>query len=369
MSEATGARSGSSGAAASKRCCRRSARSSGRTRSSRVSARGSRAASPASSRSSSSRSRRARARRACRRRARRRAPVLDVYDDDDSVAPPRAVPLEGDDEATSEGLSSPAIQAMLEQAAPFADYLSAADRAQRDDAGEREVDPDVEAALESLARAAGWRTPRASADSRPRQRLQSRGRWRSRPARRPPRQTWSPRGRQQPRAALDPAGGGRHDRGDAVRLRAVAAAREGDRRRDRRAPAAVRLPERAEDDGAPGARAPDPDAGDLERRRPPDRLRRHGRRRQDAVPSPAWPPRTPRAATCPVTVLSLRPRDDGDELRALLERFDVDVHVVDGPEPGPRAHAPACPTSRSSCSTRRRCARRTSAASPRSPTS
>src|SRR3954464_8546873 len=47
----------------------------------------------------------------------RRAPVLDVYDDDDSVAPPRAVPLDGDD-ATTEGLTSPAIQAMLEQAAP-----------------------------------------------------------------------------------------------------------------------------------------------------------------------------------------------------------------------------------------------------------
>ena len=35
----------------------------------------------------------------------------------------------------------------------------------------------------------------------------------------------------------------------------------------------------------------------------------------------------------PVTVFSLRPRDGGDELRDLLERFDVDVHVVDGPEP------------------------------------
>jgi flagellar biosynthesis GTPase FlhF len=32
-------------------------------------------------------------------------------------------------------------------------------------------------------------------------------------------------------------------------------------------------------------------------------------------------------------VLSLRPTDDGDELRSLLHRFDVDVHVVDGPEP------------------------------------
>jgi flagellar biosynthesis protein FlhF len=35
----------------------------------------------------------------------------------------------------------------------------------------------------------------------------------------------------------------------------------------------------------------------------------------------------------PVSVFSLRPRDDGDELRDLLDRFDVDVHVVDGPEP------------------------------------
>src|SRR4051794_24284787 len=90
--------------------------------------------------------------------ARRRTPVLDIYDDDDSVAPPRARPFEGDDPATNEGLSSPAIQAMLEQAAPFADYLSAADRAQRS-SGEREVDPDVEAALESLARGRGVEDP------------------------------------------------------------------------------------------------------------------------------------------------------------------------------------------------------------------
>src|SRR3954467_14230921 len=54
---------------------------------------------------------------------RRRAAMVDVYDDD-SVAPPPAIPVDGDDQATSEGLSSPAIQAMLEQAAPFADYLS-----------------------------------------------------------------------------------------------------------------------------------------------------------------------------------------------------------------------------------------------------
>jgi flagellar biosynthesis protein FlhF len=35
----------------------------------------------------------------------------------------------------------------------------------------------------------------------------------------------------------------------------------------------------------------------------------------------------------PVSVFSLRPRDDGDELRDLLARFDVPVHVVDGPDP------------------------------------
>jgi flagellar biosynthesis protein FlhF len=35
----------------------------------------------------------------------------------------------------------------------------------------------------------------------------------------------------------------------------------------------------------------------------------------------------------PVTVLTLRPRDGGDELRSLLERFPVEVHAVDGPEP------------------------------------
>jgi len=93
---------------------------------------------------------------------RRRAPVLDVYDDDESVAPPPAVPFEGDDDATSEGLSSPAIQAMLEQAAPFADYLSAADRAQRESAGSG-VGPDVEAALDSLARAGGVEDPAGAA--------------------------------------------------------------------------------------------------------------------------------------------------------------------------------------------------------------
>src|SRR3712207_7765636 len=55
------------------------------------------------------------------------------------------------------------IQAMLEQAAPFADYLSAADRAQRDVPAGSEVDPGVEAALESLARARGVEDPAGDA--------------------------------------------------------------------------------------------------------------------------------------------------------------------------------------------------------------
>ena len=43
--------------------------------------------------------------------------LIDVYDDDESMAPQPAIPLDGDDDATSEGLSSPAIQAMLDSGA------------------------------------------------------------------------------------------------------------------------------------------------------------------------------------------------------------------------------------------------------------
>src|SRR2546423_6361852 len=68
---------------------------------------------------------------------------FDAYDEDPAAAPQRPAPASQDedrgedtsrfvpdplvaDQATAEGLGSPAIQEMLRQAAPFADHLSAA---------------------------------------------------------------------------------------------------------------------------------------------------------------------------------------------------------------------------------------------------
>jgi flagellar biosynthesis GTPase FlhF len=260
----------------------------------------------------------------------RRAPVLDVYDDDDSVAPPRAVPLEDDDDATNEGLSSPAIQAMLEQAAPFADYLSAADRAQRE-SGEREVDPDVEAALESLARGRGVEDPAAE-----------RG--------------FGAEAAAEPRPVEEPAGQAAAST-DLERTRAAEPARRG----ATRPAAAAKIEETLCASGLSPRLAkaivdetvthlmPFGLAGELKvmvrqelARRIPTQATWSGVGRRIGFVGTGGVGKTlcvarlaaayAEGGDLPVTALSLRPRDGGDELRELLDRFDVDVHVVDGPE-------------------------------------
>jgi flagellar biosynthesis GTPase FlhF len=264
----------------------------------------------------------------------RRAPVLDVYDDDDSAAPPRAVPLDGDDDATSEGLTSPAIQAMLEQAAPFADYLNAADRAQRETSAEHEVDPDVEAALESLARARGVEDPAGG-----------------------PGLEAEVQAAAEPRPVEEPAG------------QAAASTHLEPVRRAKSVPAARSRPASAdtieETLCASGlsprlARAivdetvthllPFGFPNELKTmvrqelaRRIPTQATWSGVGRRIGFVGSGGSGKTLAVARLaatyaeggdlPVSVFSLRPRDEGDELRDLLDRFDVDVHVVDGPEP------------------------------------
>jgi flagellar biosynthesis GTPase FlhF len=264
----------------------------------------------------------------------RRAPVLDVYDEDDSVAPPRALPLDGDDDATSEGLTSPAIQAMLEQAAPFADYLSAADRAQRDTPAEHEVDPDVEAALESLARARGVEDPaggpgfeaedQATAEPRPVEEpadqaaasTQLQPVARSGPARvRPSRPSsadtieetlcgsgLSPR---LARAIIDETVAHLLPFGFPSELKTMV-----------RQELARRIPTQATWSGV-GRRIGFVGSGGS------------GKTLAVARLAAAYA----EGGDLPVSVFSLRPRDDGDELRDLLDRFDVPVYVVDGPDP------------------------------------
>jgi flagellar biosynthesis GTPase FlhF len=263
--------------------------------------------------------------------ARRRAPVLDIYDDDDTVAPPPAVPIE-DDEATNEGLSSPAIQAMLEQAAPFADYLSAADRSQRV-AGEREVGPDVEAALESLARGRGVEDPTAG-----------RG--------------FEAEAAAEPLSVEEPA----RQAAVSTDLERVRAAQPERVRRSTRPAAADNIEETLTSSGLSPrlARAIVSETvthllpfgfpselktmvrQELARRIPTQATwsgvgRRIGFVGTGGVGKTLCVARLAAAysegSDLPVTVMSLRPKDDGDELRDLLARFDVDVHVVDGPEP------------------------------------
>jgi flagellar biosynthesis GTPase FlhF len=262
--------------------------------------------------------------------ARRRSPVLDVYDDDDSAAPPPARPFEGDDAATNEGLSSPAIQAMLEQAAPFADYLSAADRAQRD-SGEREVGSDVEAALESLARGRGVEDPAAE-----------RGLGAEAAA--------------EPRSVEEPVGQAAAST-DLERTRASRPAR-----RSMRPPAADNIEETLSASGLSPrlARAivdetvahllPFGFPSELKTmvrqelaRRIPTQATWSGAGRRIGFVGTGGVGKTlcvarlaaayAEGSDFPVSVFSLRPRDGGDELRGLLDRFDVDIEVVDGPEP------------------------------------
>ena len=265
---------------------------------------------------------------------RRRAPVLDIYDDDDSVAPPPAVPIEGDDEATSEGLSSPGIQAMLEQAAPFADYLNAADRAQRETAAERGVEPDVEAALDSLARARGMEDPAGAPSIEAEEQA-----------------TAEPRPVEEP---ADQAAASTH-------LEPVRRARPAVRRSARPASAdtieetlcgsglSPRLA-RAIVDETVAHLMPFGFPSELKQmvrqelaRRIPTQATWSGVGRRIGFVGSGGSGKTLAVARLaaayaeggdlPVSVFSLRPRDGGDELRDLLERFDVEDHVVDGPDP------------------------------------
>jgi flagellar biosynthesis protein FlhF len=264
---------------------------------------------------------------------RRRAPVLDIYDDDDSVAPPPAIPVEGDDDATSEGLSSPAIQAMLEQAAPFADYLSAADRAQRESEGSG-VGPDVEAALDSLARAGGVEDPTGVPGFEAEDQATA-----------------------EPRPVEEPA----DQAAASTNLQPVRRARPARRRIERPAAAGTieetlcgsglspRLA-RAIVDETVTHLLPFGFPSELKTmvrqelaRRIPTQATWSGVGRRIGFVGSGGSGKTLAAARLaaayseggdlPVSVFTLRPRDGGGELRDLLDRFDVDVHVVDGPEP------------------------------------
>ena len=265
----------------------------------------------------------------------RRAPVLDVYDDDDSVAPPRARPLDdSDDDATSEGLTSPAIQAMLEQAAPFADYLNAADRAQRDTPAEREVDPDVEAALESLARARGVEDPaggpsfeaedQATAEPRPVEEPgdQAAASTHLEPvSRRSPARARSSRPGSADTIEETLCGSGLSPRlaraiVDETVAHLLPFGFPSELKTMVRQELARRIPTQATWSGV-GRRIGFVGSGGS------------GKTLAVARLAAAYS----EGGDLPVSVFSLRPRDDGDELRDLLERFDVEVHVVDGPDP------------------------------------
>jgi flagellar biosynthesis protein FlhF len=284
--------------------------------------------------------------------ARGRTPVVDVYDDDPSAPPARAVPLQGD-EATTEGLSAPAIQAMFEQAAPFADYLSAADRAQRADAAEREVDQDVEAALEPRVRAPGVEDPmgagsveaedQATAEPRPveepaAQAAASTDLELVRPERREQR---SPRPAMADSIEETLCGSGlspRFARGlvDETIAHVLPFGLPGDLDHMVRRELARRIPTQTTWAGV-GRRIGFVGTGGSGKTLTVARLAATYSVGSDA----------------PVSVFTLRPRDEGDELLDLLEPFDVDVHVVDGPEPARSTRTP------SSSSTPRRCVRRT----------
>jgi flagellar biosynthesis GTPase FlhF len=264
----------------------------------------------------------------------RRAPVLDVYDEDDSVAPPRSVPIDGGDDATNEGLTSPAIQAMLEQAAPFADYLSAADRAQRDSPAEHGVDPDVEAALDSLARARGVEDPasvpgleaveQAIAEPRPVEEPADQAAAsthlepvaRARPVRRPPSRPASADTIEETLcgSGLSP----RLARGivDETVAHLLPFGFPSELKTMVRQELARRIPTQATWGGV-GRRIGFVGSGGS------------GKTLAVARLAAAYS----EGGELPVSVFTLRPRDDGDELRALLERFSVPVYVVDGPDP------------------------------------
>jgi flagellar biosynthesis GTPase FlhF len=240
--------------------------------------------------------------------------------------------VEGDDEATSEGLSSPAIQAMLEQAAPFADYLSAADRAQRESAGE-EVGPDVEAALDSLARARGVEDPASGPGIEAEEQATAEPRPVEEPADQAAASTHlEPVRRKQPaRRSMRPASADTIEEtlcGSGLSPRLARAIVDetvahllpfgfpSELKTMVRQELARRIPTQATWSGV-GRRIGFVGSGGS------------GKTLAVARLAAAYA----EGGHMPVSVFSLRPRDGGDELRDLLERFDVEVHVVDGPEP------------------------------------
>ena len=253
----------------------------------------------------------------------RRAPTLDIYDDDDATpAQQPGTELSSDDASRQEGMNSPAIKAMLEQAAPFADYLNAADRAQRDaDDDERDEGASVEAALESLAQARGE-------DGEVRE---------EEPAPAPPKEnapatasTGLERVQRKPRRSR-PAGADTlvetlYGSGLSRRL-ANAIVDEtvahllpfgfpSELKQMVRQELARRIPTQATWGGM-GRRIGFVGTGGS------------GKTLSVARLAAAYA----EGGDLPVTVLTLRPRDGGEELRDLLDRFNVDVHAVDGPEP------------------------------------
>jgi flagellar biosynthesis GTPase FlhF len=250
----------------------------------------------------------------------RRAPVLDVYDDDGDMAPRPAFERGSNDAATEDGLSSPAIQAMLEQAAPFADYLNAADRAQREADDERDEGASVEAALESLARVrgdAGDVREEEPAPVEPQENAPATASAGLEQVRRP---------RRSRPAAADTlvetlVGSGLSQRlANAVVDETVAHLLPfgfpSELKQMVRQELARRIPTQATWGGV-GRRVGFVGTGGS------------GKTLSVARLAGAYA----EGGDLPVTVLSLRPRDGGGELRDLLERFGVDVHVVDGPEP------------------------------------
>jgi flagellar biosynthesis GTPase FlhF len=255
----------------------------------------------------------------------RRTPVLDIYDDDESMAPPPAIPLDGDDDATSEGLSSPAIQAMLEQAAPFADYLSAADRAQRATADDqRDTSDGVEAALESLARArgdAGEVREEEPVPAEPEENALA-------TASAGLEQVRSPR-RSRP-AAADTLAETLCGSGLTQRLANAIVDETVTHLLPFGFPSELKLMVRQE----LARRIPTQATwGGLGRRIGFVGTGGSGKTLSVARLAAAYA----EGGDLPVSVLSLRPRDGGEELRGLLEKFHVDVRAVDGPEAA-RAH-------------------------------
>jgi flagellar biosynthesis GTPase FlhF len=254
----------------------------------------------------------------------RRAPTLDIYDDDTDATParPPSTDLSSDDASRQEGMNSPAIKAMLEQAAPFADYLNAADRAQREaDDDERDEGASVEAALESLAQArgeAGDEREEEPAPAEPEETAPATASAGLERVQRKPR-------RSRP-AAADTLVETLYGSGLSRRL-ANAIVDEtvahllpfgfpSELKQMVRQELARRIPTQATWGGM-GRRIGFVGTGGS------------GKTLSVARLAAAYA----EGGDLPVTVLTLRPRDGGEELRDLLDRWSVEVHAVDGPEP------------------------------------